>query len=99
MVTIWRNSTCDIYYRSGDVDLHDTGYEIKFYGNELVISYEGEDGWVNYRGQDLGHGHYLLTAPEVRGRTVLHRIKNSNILEGSWDEDGHQGMWRFRLIR
>ncbi len=98
MMSIWKNSICDIYYRSGGNDLDDTGYEIRITDNELVISYENEAGWVNYKGMDLGHGHYLLTAPAVNGRAFIHHLENSDILEGSWEEDGEQGMWRIHLL-
>jgi hypothetical protein len=96
-MTIWKNCTCDIYYADNAPELNDPGYEVRIDGDELVLSYEGETGWVNYRGHDAGGGHYLLSAPEVKGRGVLHRSQEVEILEGYWEESGCRGMWRVHL--
>lgn len=97
-MTIWKNCTCDIYYRDEGAELNDPGYEIRIDGDELVISYEGEHGWINYKGKDLGGGHYALTADAVEGRAMVHRAPNAEIIEGCWEEQGYLGMWRFYLI-
>lgn len=97
-MTIWKNSRADVYYTDSLPDLNDLGYEVRITGDEMVISYEGEVGWVNYTGKDLGGGHFELTSPEVKGRAMLHRLPESDILEGNWSEDGDNGMWRVYLI-
>lgn len=96
-MTIWKNCTCDIYYRDEGAVLNDPGYEVRLDANELVISYEGERSWINYKGKDLGGGHYALTADKVDGRAMLHRAPDSEIIEGCWEENGCFGMWRFYL--
>lgn len=96
-MTIWKNCTVDIYYRADEPELNDPGYEVRITEDEMVISYEGEHGWVNYAGRNLGGGHYALAAPEVHGRAMLHRAPDSEILNGVWDEDGASGMWRVYL--
>lgn len=96
-MTIWKNCTCDLYYAADTATLNDPGYEVRIDGDELVLSYEGETGWVNYRGHDAGGGHYLVSAPEVEGRGVLHRLPGSEVLEGCWEESGWRGMWRVYL--
>jgi hypothetical protein len=95
---IWKNCICDIYYTTDAAELNDPGYEVRIDGEVIVLSYESETGWVNYRGRDTGGGHYLLTAPEVKGRGMLHRLPDAEILEGNWEEDGCHGMWRVYLI-
>ena len=97
-MTIWKNCTCDIYYRDEGAELNDPGYEIRIDGDELVISYESEHGWINYKGKDQGGGHYVLTADIVEGRAMMHRAPNAEIIEGCWEEQGCLGMWRFYLI-
>jgi len=97
-MTIWKNCHSDVYYANDRPDLKDSGYEVRITGDELVISYEGEVGWVNYTGKDLGGGHFELASPEVNGRAMLHRVADSAILEGSWSEDGEHGMWRVHLV-
>jgi hypothetical protein len=96
-MTIWKNCKADIYYRDDKPDLNDPDYEVRISDDELVVSYQGETGWVNYAGKDLGGGHYDLHSPEVKGHSLLHRVADSNILEGNWTEDGSQGMWRIYL--
>ncbi len=97
-MTIWKNSRSDVYYSDALPDLNDLGYEVRITGDELVISYEGKVNWVNYAGKDLGGGHFELTSPEVNGRAMLHRLPESDILEGNWSENGAHGMWRVYLI-
>lgn len=98
-MTIWKNCHSDIYYaNSKDKPIFDDpGYEVRITDDTLVVSYEGEDGWVNYSGKDMGGGHYDLSAPEVNGRAMLHRASDSAILEGNWVENGYRGMWRIYL--
>ena len=95
---IWKNCTADIYYIDDAPELKDPGYEVRIDDDELVISYEGDSGWVNYQGKDLGGGHYELRADTVNGHAMMHRAPGSTILNGCWSEDGYRGMWRVRLI-
>ena len=97
-MTIWKNCRADIYYTNDHPELNDPGYEVRITGDEIVISYEGNTGWVNYTGHDHGDGHFELTSPEVKGRAVLHRMPEGDILEGNWSEEGERGMWRVHLI-
>ena len=97
-MAIWKNCTCDIYYQDEGAALRDPGYEVRIDGDELVISYEGDQGWINYKGKDQGGGHYALTADVVNGRALVHRAPDAEIVEGCWEEDGCFGMWRFYLI-
>lgn len=96
-MTVWKNCIADIYYTDNKPELHDPGYEVRITAEELVVSYEGDGGWVNYRGTNLGGGHFDLSCPEVNGRAMLHRTADSHFLEGNWSEDGAHGMWRIEL--
>jgi hypothetical protein len=96
-MTLWKNCRADIYY-TDESDLNDPGYEVRITDDEMVISYEGDSGWVNYAGKDLGGGHYALISPEVKGRAMMHRAPESEIIEGNWSEEGCHGMWRLHLI-
>lgn len=97
-MAIYKNCTCDIYYRDEGAELNDPGYEVRIDDDRLVISYQGEQGWINYKGKDLGGGHYALTADTVDGRALVHRAPNAEIIEGCWEEHGYFGMWRLHLI-
>lgn len=97
-MTIWKNCRVDLYYSDDNPELNDAGYEVRLTGEELVVSYEGAVGWVNWKGKDLGGGHFEMVSPEVEGRAMLHRYGVSEILEGNWNEAGDHGMWRIRLI-
>lgn len=97
-MAIWKNCSADIFYQYDAPELKDPGYQVRIDGDEMVISYEGDRGWVNYQGKDLGGGHYELRAPEVDGRALMHRVPGAEIIEGCWQENGWSGMWRVRLI-
>lgn len=96
-MTIWKNSRADVYFHDDKPELNDPGYEVRITGDELVVSYQGSSGWVNYTGRDLGGGHYELAAPEVDGRAMLHRCGDSEFLEGYWSEGSEHGLWRVYL--
>lgn len=71
--------------------------EIRINGNEIVVSYEDDDGVVIYKGKDKGHGHFVLECPERQARVTLHRILNGKFLEGYWIEKDYRGFWRITL--
>ncbi|TXG93631.1 MAG: hypothetical protein E6R09_18780 [Rhodocyclaceae bacterium] len=96
-MTIWKNCTADIYYSDDAPDLRDPGYEVRLEGDELVISYQSDGSWINYKGVDQGGGHFLLTADSIQGRAMLHRAPDAEILEGCWSENSSSGMWRVYL--
>ena len=79
-IAIWKNCTADIYYCDDTPELNEPGYKVRIMDGVMVISYEGQDGWVNYTGRDRGGGHYALYAPEVAGHALLHRMPESEIL-------------------
>lgn len=58
-----------------------------------VVYDHGGQSW-KYRGQEKGPGHYELQAEGFVGRATLHRFEDSNVLEGTWVEEGVRGMWR-----
>ncbi len=97
-MALWKNCTADIYYHDDAPELKDPGYQVRIDGDEMVISYKGDRGWVNYQGKDLGGGHYELRAPDVDGRALMRRAPDAEIIEGCWQENGWSGMWRVRLI-
>lgn len=96
-MTIWKNCHADIFYCDDKPELKDPGYEVRITPDEIVISYEGDVGWVNWKGHDLGGGHYELASAEVDGRAMLHRFGDSEFLEGYWSEGSDHGMWRICL--
>lgn len=96
-MTIWKNCVADLYYSNGLPKLHDSGYEVRITGDDLVISYQSDSGWIVYRGKDHGGGHYDVSCPQVKGRAMLHRLADSEFLEGNWSEDSAYGMWHITL--
>ncbi len=56
----------------------------------IMISY----GDAIYKGERVGKGHYILSKQPGDGRATLHKIPYENVLEGSWEEYGQQGMWK-----
>lgn len=98
---VWRNCVADTYYHHHQPELDTSGYEVRIDGDELVISYADDMGWVTYRGKDVGGGHYPLTAETCNGRipghAMMHRSPGANFLAGDWDEGGEGGMWRVHL--
>ncbi len=68
--------------------------EVRLGDGEIVVSYEGDDGFINYTGKEIGEGHFQLSCASNGGSASLHCFKGSKILEGFWIEDGVKGFWR-----
>ena len=91
----WENSK--ITYGYFDEDEHVC--EAVLDGTRIAISYEGDDGVVNYAGEEVAPGHFRLTAPEVEGVASLHRFGEEPLLIGMWREGEEEGFWKIRLWR
>jgi hypothetical protein len=63
------------------------------------VNYRDHDGPAEYRGKDLGVGHFELHCADRQGHATLHRAPNSRILEGYWQEGGYRGFSRIELGR
>ena len=71
--------------------------EVRISKDEIVVSYDDEDGPVVYKGKNKGDGHFDLRARKVEGQASLHMFEGSHILEGFWKEGIKKGMWRIML--
>jgi len=97
-MTIWKNCTVDtLFFSDQPAVTHEPGYQVKIDENEIVVSYQDDGEWVEYRGKNKGDGHFQLSCPDLKGEASLHQFPQGKILEGFWIEDGIQGMWRIRL--
>lgn len=97
-MTAWNHCTADtLYYTEDSADTNETGFEVKIDDKEIVVSYEDDSGWVQYRGKNKDTGHFQLTCPERKGEASLHQFPGGKILEGFWVENGLRGMWRIYL--
>lgn len=96
-MALWEDARLEtIYYDEEEAVLNDV-CDVRMDGNVIVVSYEGDEGPVVWRGQMNGQGHFELRSPEVNGRATLHMFEGSDILEGYWNEDGYKGFWRIYL--
>jgi len=71
--------------------------EVRITGDQIVVSYETDDGYTVYAGSEKAPGHFILESDSPAGRATLHRLPDSLILEGYWEEGGSKGMWRIQL--
>lgn len=94
---VWKNARMDNAYYDQRTALEDDSCEVRIDGEQIVVSYEDDDGVVLYKGKEHGLGHFQLTAPERDGKATLHRFEGSKILEGFWIEGGEKGFWRVTL--
>ena len=93
----YKNATSCTYFL-GKEAAESSACEVRITEKEkIVVSYETDDGYTVYKGQEQGKGHYLLESDEPSGRGSLHRFDGSQILEGYWEEEGSKGMWRIEL--
>ena len=71
--------------------------EVRITDDQIVVSYETDEGHTVYAGSENTAGHYILESESPAGRATLHRLPDSLILEGYWEEGGSKGMWRIQL--
>lgn len=96
-MTVWKNAKVDtVYYDETEADEGDD-CEIRIDGDQIVVSYEDDEGVVLYKGKNHGNGHFQLSSPERNGKATLHMFEGSKILEGFWIQDGNKGFWRISL--
>lgn len=94
---IYKNSTMWTYYGS-DEGATEIACEVRIDGDEISVSYLDDGGPVVYTGRAVGVGHFRLECTNrVKGRATLHRFDDDDVLEGSWIEDGYEGMWRIQI--
>lgn len=83
-------------YRTTHATL-DQPCQVRIEAGIVTVEYLHDKEPTSYRGQEQGHGHFLLTGNGFDGKATLHMFEDSNILEGGWVEGGAKGMWRIRL--
>jgi len=70
-------------------------------GQTLFVVYTEEDGGeIQYVGRDSGGGHYAVEWAKYEGHGTLHLWRKpvgEITLEGSWWQEGAEGMWRIAL--
>lgn len=91
----YTNYPCRVIFRPGEV-------EISYIEDYQVWSHNSKHAPQSvYKGKDDGDGHYYLwngkNGPS-KGNARMH-LGRSNVLEGSWEENGLRGMWMITLRR
>jgi hypothetical protein len=89
----WLNSTMTTYQADG---VFTDPCQVKFNGSIMSVSYTNDDdgGTETYEGLEESPGHFNLIRRAGDGAATLHRIPGDDKLDGSWVEDGYEGMWR-----
>lgn len=95
-MTLWKKARMDSLFYDGEADVG-LECEVRIDERSIVVSYQGDDGYVNYSGANDGSGHFELRADRYDGHASLHMFPHSHVLEGFWAEKGTRGMWRIVL--
>ena len=93
---VYKNSELTIYSEEdGQVSF---SCQVRIDNGSIAISYTDENkGMVVYEGNEQGSGHFKLRSKNVNGSGTLHQFDGDNILEGWWNEEGSEGMWRIQI--
>ena len=94
-MTSYPKSTMETFY-FGKASVADE-VDVVISDSRISISYRVDNGWVTYKGEEQGTGHYRVASSEVAGKGTLHRFGDEKLLEGSWYESGSYGTWRIEL--
>jgi len=92
---IWKNCTMTTLYYTNNPSKNRL-CTVKLDDNRILIEYE-EGEIVQYKGEKSGEGHFELNGVGFQGQASLHMFTGSQLLEGSWIEEGARGMWRIQL--
>ena len=90
---VWSHCRVQNAYELNDGDRAD----VRMHEGTIVITYQDHGEVVEWRGQEKGDGHYLLTCAKRGGTSTLHRVPDRPILEGYWVEGSRDGFWRIHL--
>ena len=72
--------------------------EVRIGNGTIAVSYgDSAEGFTVYKGKESSSGHFNLRADNIHGYGTLHLDKEQGLLEGSWHEEGAEGMWRIEL--
>jgi hypothetical protein len=88
----FKNSSMDTFLQG-----EQSTCEVQLSTSEIVVTYDDGQGPITYKGREVGPGHFMLESQETGGKGSLHRIPNTEWLEGSWIEGEREGMWRIKL--
>lgn len=97
-MAIWNNSKMTTVYFSDSDASENCDCVVKIANGKILVEYD-DAGLVQYVGEEKGQGHFVLSCAAVSGKASLHMFANSEILEGSWIEDGYRGMWKIMLAK
>ncbi len=92
-MAVWSKSEMETFHADGSYTID---CDVRIDGDQIVVSYF-DNGSVEYRGREVAEGHFTLACPSLNGRATLHRLPNSEYLDGFWTEGGERGMWRVSL--
>lgn len=94
---VWEKCRAEIFYTKGSYLVEDD-YEVRMQGETLeVYPLGGPKNLVGFTGTSQGMtGHYRLKGV-FGGSATLHLSADGKLLEGSWEENGLDGMWRIHL--
>jgi hypothetical protein len=95
-MTQYKNATIDTYEGDG----LSTGHrcEVVIWDGSISVTWRENNQYTTYKGQEVAPGHFKLSALSVRGSATLHRFPiDDDVLEGTWHQEGYEGMWRIHL--
>ena len=93
---LFRSSIIETFY-ADEMPSDRVECEVRIGAREIAVSMKSDDGHVLYLGHEVEPGHFELACEKARGRAVLHRLGESNTLEGYWVADGSRGMCQIEL--
>jgi hypothetical protein len=95
---IWHKSKMSTLFYSRVEASENYDCVVKIENQKILVEYADEAGKViQYVGDEMGEGHYVLKCPALAGKATLHRLKNSLMFEGNWVESSYRGMWQIWL--
>lgn len=91
---IWKNCMA-ITFQEGESCIY-TNCTVKL-DAEVLVEYADDGQVVHYRGPNNESGHFVLKSHNNGGTATLHFTPETLLMEGSWVEDGMNGMWKILL--
>jgi hypothetical protein len=96
----WKKSVMISFYH--ETASEQSNCEVVLTGSRISVTYlfGPDDDEYEYIGEDNGGGHFVLKmkAHGSEGHAILHRMPDSDFLDGYWEEDRIKGMWRIKLV-
>ena len=88
------------YYRANGMNVFVESCQVRIFRDVVILECpDGEGGLELWEGIKVGEGHWALSMDnDTQSYASLHKTRDDQCYEGSWNVCGRSGMWSITLV-